>query len=297
MTEASKGLMEALKAELEERLGQAVPSSVYPALYQPMQYALTGGGKRIRPLLLLLTGLSLGVEKELLFPWAIALEEIHTYSLIHDDLPAMDNDDYRRGRLTVHKAFGEAQAILAGDALLNLAFETASEAMLALADAGRGTAGARALRALSKASGGMVSGQSADLYFEDHEAGLDDLRYIEHYKTGELLTAPFTVAACLAELSESELSAFEKAGFALGSAFQIYDDILDVEGSFEELGKPIHSDEESGKATFVSCFGLEKARSEAVRLTEEALLGLAGLKGPEGRAVRELVQALITRKN
>ncbi len=297
MRPETKAAAAALKECFEKNLAASVPENVYPELSAPMNYALLGGGKRVRPVLTLLAGLSLGLPMDELMPFALALEQIHTYSLIHDDLPAMDNDDYRRGRLTVHKVYGEAQAILAGDALLNLAFETLAKELVRAAHDGRAEQAAKALEALSACSGGMVSGQSADLYFEQKKASLDELKYIEHYKTGCLLTAPFLIAASLKGLDGERTARLCEAGYALGSAFQIYDDVLDVEGSFEELGKPIHSDEESGKSTFVSCFGLEKAKEEARRLTETALAGLSLLPGFYGEALRDYAAALISRKN
>ena len=280
------------RSGFEARLAQAVPA-LYPLLRDAACYSLLAPGKRVRPLLLLLCGGSLGVEKEKLYPWAEALEMIHCYSLIHDDLPAMDDDDYRRGRLTNHKVYGEGQAILAGDGLQSLAFQTASEALAA--DPGPGTA--RAMKLLAEAALGMVCGQSADLVFEEKKAELSDLQYIERNKTGCLLTAPLTMAGALAGVGAGEQERLERAGRALGTAFQIYDDVLDVEGSFEELGKPIGSDRENGKSTFVSAFGLEKAKEEAERLTEESVGALSFLPGEYGEALREFVRALITRRN
>jgi geranylgeranyl diphosphate synthase type II len=266
-----------------------------------MAYSLLAGGKRVRPLLLILTGQSLGALTADLYPFAAALEMIHTYSLIHDDLPAMDNDDYRRGRLTNHKVYGEAGAILAGDGLLNRAFEVVAEAIRHQASEGDGTrvlAYAHAGAYLAKAAGpsGMVAGQSADLAAEETTATLEELRYIERHKTGCLLTAPLVMAGYLAGADAASLDHLEKAGQAMGTAFQIWDDVLDVEGSFEELGKALHQDEAGHKATFVSCFGLEKAKLEAKRLTQEALSQLTFLPNEEGSAVRQLVESLIIRK-
>lgn len=280
------------RANFEVCLAKSLPEKLYATVREASRYSLLAGGKRVRPLLLLMTGKALGLAVEDLYPWACALEMIHTYSLIHDDLPAMDNDDYRRGRLTNHKVYGEGQAILAGDLLLSQAFVTVSAAC---ADASANKN--RALRILADAAAGMVCGQSADLDYEQKEASLEVLSYIERHKTGCLLTAPFLVAGALAGASEEVMNMLELAGVSLGTAFQIYDDILDVEGSFEQLGKSLHKDENSGKATFVTCFGLEKAREEAKRLTDLSVDSLYVLEGPFAEALRDFVQALILRQN
>ena len=296
MQENYEEMLTQVKERLEDYLKEAVSGGEGPAasLWEAMRYSLLADGKRIRPLLLILTGRSLGAPEEDLYPFAAALEMIHTYSLIHDDLPAMDNDDYRRGRLTNHKVFGEAGAILAGDGLLNLAYETAAEAVAQEPSLRK----VLALTTLAHAAGpqGMIAGQTADLAAEGQAVGLEELDYIERHKTGCLLSAPLVMAGILAGAPTGSVERLERAGQAMGRAFQIWDDILDVEGSFEELGKPLHSDEESGKATFVSCFGLEEAKKEAERLTETALTELEFLPGEAGGLVRELTRALILRR-
>lgn len=295
---------EELKQIIEQGLEQKMQrSDAYNhQVWEAMQYSLMAGGKRIRPLLLLLTGLSLGAQMEDLLPFAEALEMIHTYSLIHDDLPAMDNDDYRRGRLTNHKVYGEATAILAGDGLLNYAFETMAEAMEKAAH-GQNCSQlqnmTRAFAFMARCAGpsGMIAGQMADLQSEGRAIDLDELTYIEFNKTSRLLMAALVCGALLAGADAETAEQMEQAGGALGKAFQIWDDVLDVEGSLEELGKRPSSDAANQKATFVSCYGLEKAKEEAAKLTNSALLKLQALPGAYGERVRELTAMLIKRRN
>ena len=290
--ERLKAEKESFEAYLETRMQEEDPE--VQTLWESMRYSLLGGGKRIRALLLIMTGRSLGLAAETLYPCGAALEMIHAYSLIHDDLPAMDNDDWRRGRLTNHKVYGEAGAILAGDGLLNLAYEVVAAELQK--DPSVKKINAFACLAAAAGPRGMVAGQSADLAFEGKQASLEDLQYIERHKTGCLLTAPLVMAGLLAGVEEDAAVQLEKAGQAAGRAFQIWDDVLDVEGSFEELGKPLHSDEAKEKATFVSCFGLEKAKAEAIRLSAEAEQALAFLPDEAGEMVRLLIRKLAARK-
>ncbi len=272
-------------------------------VWEAMQYSLLAGGKRIRPMLMLWIGLSLGADEKDLLPFAQSLEMIHTYSLIHDDLPAMDNDDYRRGRLTNHKVYGEATAILAGDGLLNLAFETMGETMTAVI--GQENSSQRlqnmtkAFAFMARCAGpsGMIAGQMADLASEGRQIDIEELTYIEYNKTSQLLMAALVCGGMLAGASENTIRHLEEAGSALGKAFQIWDDVLDVEGSLEELGKAPSSDAANEKATFVSCYGLDKAKEEAARLTETALENLQVLPGEYGEAVRQMTADLIKRRN
>lgn len=289
-----------LEKELELRMQRG--DRYNRQVWEAMQYSLMAGGKRIRPMLLMWTGLSLGASEADLLPFAQSLEMIHTYSLIHDDLPAMDNDDYRRGRLTNHKVYGEATAILAGDGLLNYAFETMGDAMVQAATEGssqRLQNMTRAMAYMARCAGpsGMIAGQMADLASEGRQIDLDELTYIEYNKTSQLLMAGLMCGGLLAGAGADVLTALEKAGGALGKAFQIWDDVLDVEGSLEELGKRPSSDAANEKATFVSCYGLEKAKEEAGRLTETALQKLQVLPGIYGDEVRKLTAELIKRKN
>ena len=297
----AKTAKELIEQELDLRMQQA--DQYNRTVWEAMQYSLMAGGKRIRPVLLLWTGLSLGADEQDLLPFAQSLEMIHTYSLIHDDLPAMDNDDYRRGRLTNHKVYGEAAAILAGDGLLNLAFETMGEAMCHMAGQVDGShrlqnmAKANAFMARCAGPSGMIAGQIADLASEGRQIDIEELTYIEYNKTSQLLMAALVCGGLLAGADDAIIEKLQKAGGALGKAFQIWDDVLDVEGSLEELGKAPSSDAANEKATFVSCYGLEKAKEEAARLTDEALENLQILPGEYGDAVRRMTADLIKRRN
>lgn len=228
-------------------------------LYQCMNYSLIGGGKRIRPVLALASAEAVGGVPETILPAAVALELIHTYSLIHDDLPAMDNDDYRRGRLSNHKVYGEANAILAGDALLTYAFE-----LLADPGVGQPERQLRIIREVAVAVGkdGMVGGQVADIAGEGKMLNLDEIEKIHRGKTGALLTASARLGGILAGGTEKQVKTLTDYAKALGLAFQIKDDILDVVGNSEILGKPAGSDLRQGKATYVSLLGLEGAEHQ-----------------------------------
>ncbi len=241
-------------------------------LNQSMHYSLIGGGKRIRPVLALASADAVGGDLETILPAAVSLELIHTYSLIHDDLPAMDNDDYRRGRLSNHKVFGEANAILAGDALLTYAFE-----LLADPRVGHPERQLRIIREVSVAAGkdGMVGGQVADVAGEGKTLNLAEIEKIHKGKTGALLTASARLGGILAGGTEGQLKALTDYSQALGLAFQIKDDILDVVGNSEILGKPAGSDLRQGKATYVSLLGLEGAEYQ---LHDQILKAQSSLK-------------------
>ena len=240
-------------------------------VYEAMRYSLLAGGKRIRPVLALAAGQVLGEQEARILPFACAIEMIHTYSLIHDDLPAMDDDDYRRGRYSCHKKFGEATAILAGDALLTMAFEIAAEGALALEDPKRGL---RAIRhiALSAGTEGMIGGQIVDLDAETRAISESELRYLCERKTGALLRAPVLAAAAVAGAEETRSAALllEYAD-TIGLAFQIKDDILDVEGDISVLGKATGSDAKDGKTTFVTLYGIQRSKTLLEDLTNRAL--------------------------
>ncbi len=264
-----------------------------------MNYSVMAGGKRLRPMLMLETYRLFGGSGDVIEPFMAAIEFIHTYSLVHDDLPAMDNDEYRRGKKTTWAVYGDAEAILAGDALLNYAFETALKAFESEgADMSRT---ARALSLLAQKSGiyGMVGGQVSDMDAENKggDIELSQLVYIHEHKTAALIEAAMGVGAILAGADDRELSVIEEAACKIGVAFQIQDDILDVRGSFEVLGKPIGSDEKNGKATYVSLTGMEKAEKEQRELSNRAIGLIEGL-GESGHAngfLAELVKSLITR--
>ena len=225
-------------------------------LTESMRYSLLSGGKRVRPVLFFSALEALGCDYHGNENFAVALESIHTYSLIHDDLPAMDNDDFRRGRPSNHKKFGEANAILAGDALLSYAFD------LLLGECGRGTGFLRAAQALSRAAGadGMVAGQSADLLYTGENGGEAELLWIYRNKTGRLIAAPLIMAACIAGKYEEEAEAF---GLELGKLFQIADDILDATGESEKLGKTVGKDAAEQKLTAVKVYSLSGAQDKA----------------------------------
>ncbi len=267
-------------------------------LLEAMNYSVSAGGKRLRPILMEESFLLFGGKGAYIEPFMAALEMIHNYSLIHDDLPAMDNDEYRRGRLTTWKVYGEGMAVLSGDGLLNLAFETAADAFTLAEDENELRRIAGAIRILGKKAGiyGMIGGQCGDL---EAEAALDVsgemLTFIHENKTAALLQAAFMIGAVLAGADEDEVGRMEQAAYDIGIAFQIQDDILDVTSSTEILGKPVGSDEKNNKLTYVSMHGLEKSREEVLRLSEEALeiLGSFDRKNP---FLEELVRSLAGRE-
>ncbi|MCX7747506.1 MAG: polyprenyl synthetase family protein [Clostridia bacterium] len=263
-------------------------------IYKAMNYSLTAGGKRLRPVLALAVCDMLGRGIEDVIPYACAVEMIHTYSLIHDDLPAMDNDDYRRGRLTNHKVFGEAMAILAGDALLNFSFEIMVEA--ALRSTGNLEANLTAMRIISNASGasGMIGGQVVDLESEGKVIHGDLLKYMHQCKTGALIKAPILAAAAICEAKKEEMDLLERYACGIGLAFQIKDDILDVEGDSEKLGKTVGSDEANGKSTFVALYGLEQSKKMLEEVTKEAV-GAVGMLGDRADFLVELAYYLVNR--
>ena len=247
-------------------------------LAEACSYSLTAGGKRIRMLLMQETYRIFGGNEDVIRPFMAAMEMIHTHSLIHDDLPALDNDDYRRGRLTTHKVYGEAMGVLSGDALLNLAYETM------LSGFGRTAFPERAVRAMqviAEKTGirGMLGGQSTDVENDGKPVDLPLLDYIYENKTAALLEAPLMAGAILAGADEDTVRSLEKTGSCLGAAFQIRDDILDVTSTTEVLGKPVHSDEKNQKTTYATLLGTEAAAQKVQELTEQAVSLLEGLSG------------------
>ncbi|MDR1017736.1 MAG: polyprenyl synthetase family protein [Lachnospiraceae bacterium] len=264
-------------------------------IMKAMNYSVEAGGKRLRPLLMKETfdfyeGNGKSVEA-----FMAAIEFIHTYSLVHDDLPSMDNDKYRRGKLTTHAKFGEAMGVLAGDALLNYAVETALKGY----DIDNSEAFISALQYLMSAAGifGMIGGQVIDIKNENNSnISKDILDEIYRLKTGALLMAAMVVGAILAGVNKEEKEQVEKVAYNIGMAFQIQDDILDVTSTVEELGKPIGSDDKNHKVTYVTLFGLEKAKEYVNAYSKEAILGLEEMKG-KNSFLNELVEYLIDRKN
>ena len=259
-------------AEKALRKYMIVSENPQKKIYEAEEYSLMAGGKRLRPVIMMMTAKMCGKDPELVFPFAVAIEMIHTYSLIHDDLPAMDNDDLRRGTPTNHKVFGEAMAILAGDALLTKAFEVASGFSDETVSKERVL---RAISTLAVSSGdnGMIGGQVVDIESRNEDEKL--LRYLHSLKTGALIRASGVIGAILAGATEDEIKAVESFCDNLGIAFQIQDDILDVTGNEAELGKPIGSDAENDKSTYVTLFGIEKAEKLAEEYTQKAIESLS----------------------
>ncbi|MCI1964698.1 MAG: polyprenyl synthetase family protein [Oscillospiraceae bacterium] len=265
-------------------------------LFQAMRYSLFAGGKRIRPVLLLEFCGACDGDQESAIPFACAIEMIHSYSLIHDDLPCMDNDSMRRGKPSNHVVFGEAQALLAGDALLTMAFETMLSKDSVAAVGAQRAAAAAGILARAAGAYGMAGGQMIDLESEGKQISADTLIHMDECKTGALICAAAKMGCVLAGAEESRLHAAEKYAKSIGLAFQITDDILDVSGRQDRLGKPIGSDQEKGKSTYVSVLGLEKARTLVKQLTDEAVSAL-GCFGGKGNYLRRLAVSLSEREN
>lgn len=262
---------------------------------EAMEYSLMAGGKRIRPMIMWETyKMSGGSDENLVLPFMAAIEMIHTYSLVHDDLPAMDNDEYRRGRKTTHIVYGEDIGILAGDALLNYAFETA---MSGFADNNNIMLKAGAVKILATKAGvyGMLGGQVVDVLKTGKTLLKDELLFIYSLKTGALLEAAFMAGALLAGTDSATVSQFEKAGHYTGLAFQIQDDILDITSTSEELGKPVHSDERNEKTTYVSLYGMDMA-VKAVKDYSEKALSILNNMPVQNLYLNTLVEMLIKRK-
>ena len=266
-------------------------------IFEAMNYSVRAGGKRLRPILMEETYHMFGGSSAVIEPFMAAIEMIHTYSLVHDDLPAMDNDEYRRGKKTTHAVYGEAMGILAGDALLNLAYETAAKAFdMEVADARV----ARAFTVLAKKAGvyGMVGGQVVDVESEksdDCPITREKLDFIYRLKTGALIESSMMIGAILAGASSDEVSRVEQIAAKLGLAFQIQDDVLDVTSTLEVLGKPVGSDEKNNKATYVTFEGLDKAVSDVERISKEAEEQLDDL-GYDDEFLKELFEYLIHRE-
>lgn len=270
-------LMKIRTEEIKEKITEYLPKEegFQRTLFEAVNYSMLAGGKKLRPLLMRETYRMFGGKGEEIWPFMAAMEMIHTHSLIHDDLPAMDNDEYRRGRKTTHAVYGEAMAILAGDALLNLAYETAVQAFFLEGDSGRK---AKALEILAKKTGmyGMIGGQSVDVENEGKPLTMEQISFIYELKTGALIQASMMIGAVLAGANGEETEKVERIAGNVGMAFQIQDDILDVTGDLKVLGKPVKSDEKNHKFTYAAVKGLEQAGKdveaysrEAVRLLEE----------------------------
>lgn len=286
-------------AQIEEVLIKYLPKEegYQKTVFEAMNYSILAGGKRLRPMLMQETFKMFDGKGKVIEPFMAAIEFIHTYSLVHDDLPAMDNDDYRRGKKTTHKIYGEAMGILAGDALLNYAMETATIAFEYDDDAKKV---AEALRVLFNKSGvnGMVGGQVVDVESEKDssiEITKDKLDFIHKNKTGALIEASLMIGGILAGASEDEINQLEKIATNVGIAFQIQDDILDVTSTLEVLGKPIGSDEKNNKSTYVAFEGLEKSKEDVAMLSKEACDMMSAF-GKDDSFLQELFVFLIDRK-
>ena len=282
--------------EIEAMIKQYLPveEGYQKTILEAMNYSILAGGKRLRPMLMIETYRLFGGKAKIIEPFAAAIEMIHTYSLVHDDLPAIDNDDYRRGKKTTHAVYGEAMGILTGDALLNFAYETAAKAFSMEAD---GADVGRAFQVLTGKAGiyGMVGGQVADVESEGEAVSMDRLSFIYRLKTGALIEAAMVTGAVLAGASVSEQQLIEQVAADIGMAFQIQDDILDVTSTLEVLGKPIGSDQKNQKATYVALMGMDKAKEKKQELFAEAMDRLESLsvKNP---FLSELLRALVRRE-
>ncbi len=270
---------------------------------EAMNYSIRVGGKRLRPIFMEEMYHLLGGKGEEIEPFMAAIEMIHTYSLVHDDLPAMDNDEYRRGKKTTHAVYGEGMGVLAGDGLLNYSFETALGALLkySVTDQTILLRGVKALQILGNKAGiyGMIGGQCADIEFESAEKPDEKaLTFIHENKTAALIQAAMLVGACMAGADRETMVKIEKCGYNVGIAFQIQDDILDVIGDSKELGKSVGSDEKNNKMTYVTVHGLSESQKEVVRLSEEAIAILKEVSFENGDTtfMEELILMLTTRR-
>lgn len=291
MKEYLKNYIKIIDEQLDKYL---VPKDNPQAIiYEAMRYSVFAGGKRLRPVLMLLVCEMCGGDINEIMPFACALEMIHTYSLIHDDLPAMDNDDLRRGKPTSHKQFGEAIAILAGDALLNKAFEVVSQY-----DGKNTDRAMKAMNILAVSSGteGMIGGQIVDMQSEGREITLDELRYLHLNKTGAIIRSACVIGAVMSGADSDAIEAVDEFSKNLGIAFQIQDDILDVTGTEAELGKPIGSDAEEGKNTYVSLLGLQKSEQMAEEYSQKAKNAL-DVFGEKAEMLRQLTDYLTDRRS
>lgn len=291
------------QAELKQKVGYIqevirkylpIEEGMQKTVIEAMNYSVMGGGKRIRPLLMLETyRLFNGKNQDDLEPFMAAMEFIHTYSLVHDDLPAMDDDEYRRGRKTTHVMFGEAMGILAGDALLNYSYEVVSSAVMKSSNT---VLAARAMTILSQKSGiyGMLGGQVVDVENEGQPLSKEKIEFIHELKTGALIEASMMIGAILAGCSKEQVLVVRRIGQQIGLAFQIQDDILDVVGDEQKIGKPVKSDEKNNKTTYVSLVGVEKAKREVERLSNNAIETLQRFQ-VRNIFLEELVKHLISR--
>lgn len=285
--------IESIESILEKYL--PIQEGYQKIIMEAMEYSLMAGGKRLRPMLMKESFTLFGGEGEIIEPFMAAIEMIHTYSLVHDDLPAMDNDEYRRGRKTTHVVYGEDMGILAGDALLNYAFETACRAFDIAPE--QSSCIGQALKILAGKAGiyGMIGGQVVDVKESGHILTGDMLDFIYRLKTSALIESSMMIGAVLAGADTGDTEKMEKIARRIGLAFQIQDDILDVTSTTEVLGKPVHSDEKNEKTTYVTWKGLEESKEEVSRMTEEAVRELRTIQA-DGGFLEELLKSLVYRE-
>lgn len=293
-----KSYLSKRKSMVDKTLDRLVPpaKTFPPSVHEAMRYSLFAGGKRVRPILAIASAEALGAKIAGLLPIASAIELIHTYSLIHDDLPAMDDDDLRRGRPTCHKVYGEAVAILAGDGLLTMAFEVLSDPRHSKSVPSKRMLSI--IKEIAFASGvfGIIGGQVVDIESEGRDIDFPTLEYIHTHKTGALIRGSVRVGAIYAGASEKRLSALTRYGEFVGLAFQIADDILDITGKEDVLGKDIGSDIEKGKKTYPSMLGLEESRRRAEEVVDKAIASLAAFDR-KADPLREIARYIINRVN
>ena len=286
-------------AEVEAVIQKYLPEETgyQKTVLEAMNYSVLAGGKRLRPMLMEEIYRLFGGKSKIVEPFMAAIEMIHTYSLVHDDLPSMDNDEYRRGRKTTHVVYGEGMAILAGDGLLNYAFETALKAFdMEPANPAIG----KAMQVLAKKAGvyGMIGGQTADIQAEDMDQSQvtnELLLFIHENKTAALIQSSMMIGAILAGASEADVAAVEKIAYNVGIAFQIQDDILDITSSLEVLGKMTGSDEKKNKVTYVTLNGMDKAKEDVEKISKEAI-GLLDSFENKNEFLNQLIEELITRE-
>ena len=289
--EEQKEKVEKIEAILREYLPEA--NGYQSVIMEAMEYSLMAGGKRLRPMLMMETYRLFGGETEVIYPFMAAMEMSHTYSLVHDDLPAMDNDMYRRGKKTTHAVYGEDIGILAGDGLLNMAYETMSMAILKSKYPQRA---ALAMNILAYKAGiyGMIGGQTVDVINENKEKDIDTINFIHKLKTAALIEGAMMVGAILAGVDEQAVETVEEIATNVGIAFQIQDDILDVTGTLEELGKPVLSDEKNNKTTYVTLKGIDESKRLVEDYSEKAVNLLESLGG-DSEFLKNLIIKLINR--
>ena len=293
-----KNFLSEKKVFVEDSINLFLNELTYPTqIAEGMKYAVLNGGKRIRPILLLMILDLFDKDEKLGVPSAAALEMIHSYSLVHDDLPALDNDDYRRGKLTTHKKFGEAEGILIGDALLTHAFYILTEKNLNLLSSEKIV---EIVRLTSSYAGinGMIGGQMIDIESENKKIDMETLKYIHKNKTGKLLRLPIEISCVISDTSKDIREKLEKFADLIGLAFQIKDDILDIEGDFETLGKPIGSDAELNKSTYPSLIGLDESKKLLQEIVDEAKnIIKENFSEEKGKMLIELTDYIAFRKN